>query len=301
VNDDLTRIERPIVSIGEWLRWRMGLLTASRIGALFDVHPHLTLAALVAEMRGERRGEGDNPSMRRGRILEPAVIAAVQEEHPEWNIVKASTFHIIPEHRLACTPDAFGDDGLLVQCKTVSPQQWELWHGRMPLHYVLQTLVELLVTGRTHGILAALVCSPGYPLHLFEVPRHEDAERRILDAAAAFWRKWDAGEHPQAQSAAGLAEMTDDGSYRDLSADNELPLLLEERHALKATTSSADKRLKEIDVTIKERIGPASTAWLPGWQLSWKAQERKEFTVPAATIRVLRVKATADGDEEDAA
>jgi hypothetical protein len=39
-------------------------------------------------------------------------------------------------------------------------------------------------------------------------------------------------------------------------------------------------------------MGTASTAWLEGWAISWRAQHRKEYTVPAADIRVLRVKRT---------
>ena len=111
---------REIVSIGEWLTWRQSLITASAIGALFSIHPHVSLDDLIAEKLGQRRGEGDNASMRAGRILEPAVIAAVNEERPEWHVVKATTFHLLPELRLGCTPDAFGADDLLVQCKTCS-------------------------------------------------------------------------------------------------------------------------------------------------------------------------------------
>jgi hypothetical protein len=78
-----------------------------------------------------------------------------------------------------------------------------------------------------------------------------------------------------------------------------LPALLEERAVLKTTTSDVDKRLKEIDYQIKNRMGRASTAWLPGWQISYVTQHRKETLIPARDIRVLRVKAA--GETEDAA
>src|SRR4029077_5879201 len=135
----------------------------------------------------------------------------------------------LPEHRLGCTPDYWANDDGLIQVKTCSPQQWDKWRGRAPLAYVLQTLCELLVTGRAWGVLAVMVCSPSYPVHYFDVPRHEAAERRIL-AAVAQWRKaWDAREIPPAGPSAELAADLDDGSYRDLSGDNELPPLLTER------------------------------------------------------------------------
>jgi putative phage-type endonuclease len=292
---------REITSLGEWLQWRQSLVTASTIGALFNIHPHVSLDDLVAEKRGERRGEGDNASMRAGRILEPAVIAAVNEEHPDWHVEKATTFHILPEHRLAATPDAFGADDLLVQCKTVSPTQWEAWRGTAPLHYTLQTLTEMMCTGRSRGVLACMIRSPSFPLHLFHVARHPAAEARILDAVAEFWRLWDEGQHPQPQTAAGLLEMTSDGSHRDFSGDNELMALLPERAELVAQRRAAEKRLDEIDYLVKNRLGPASTGWLPGWQLTFKAQTRKETVLPERTFRVLRVRAVDEQETTDAA
>jgi hypothetical protein len=170
-----------------------------------------------------------------------------------------------------------------------------------PLAYTLQTLTELLVTGRAWGVLAVMIRQGGYPIHYFDVPRHAAAEARILDAVAAWWKSWDAGEIPHAAPSAELAADLDDGSYRDLSGDNELPPLLAERAELVAHRGSAEKRIKELDYTIKNRLGPASTAWLPGWAISFATQHRRETIIPAKDIRVLRVKAIAEETEESAA
>jgi predicted phage-related endonuclease len=298
-SDGLVRESWEITSRGEWLDRRRNHVTASRVAAIFGEHPFLSRDELAAELRGERNG-GDNPAMRAGRILEPAVIAAIIEEHPEWapSIVKATTYHWLPEFRLGATPDYFwGDDGL-IQVKTVSPQEWERWRGTAPLAYVLQTLTELLVTGRTRGILAIMVRSPSYPLHLREVPRHAAAEQRILDAVVAWWREHDAGRIAPAVSSAEIAAETDDGSYIDLSGSNDLPGLLEERAQLKAGTSEAEKRLKAIDATIRERVGAARSAWLPGWLIRLPSITARAYTVPERVYRRLDVRPT---KEEDAA
>jgi len=301
VMSEVAREVREITSIGEWLTWRQSLITASSIGALFNIHPHVSLDDLIAEKLGQRRGEGDNASMRAGRILEPAVIAAVNEEKPEWRVVKATTFHLIPELRLGCTPDAFGTDDLLVQCKTCSAAVWDAWRGTAPTHYLLQTLTEMLVCGRSRGVLAIMVRSPSFPLHLFAVARHPAAEQRILDAVAEFWRMWDAGEHPQPQTAAGLAEMVSDGSHKDFSDDNELPGLLAARADLMIARRGAEVQLDQIDATIKDRMGAASTAWCPGWSLTFKAQTRRETVLPERTFRVLRIRAVDEQEGSDAA
>lgn len=294
---------REITSTGEWLSWRQRDITASRVACLFDgVHPYMTRDDLARILSGTVRGDAsdipaDSLAMRRGRILEPAVAAAASEDHPEWSLVKATSYHRLPEHRLGATPDYWiGDDGLL-QAKTVSSHQWELWHGRAPLAYTLQTLCELLVTGRAWGVLACMVCNASFPVHYFDVPRHEAAERRMLDAVTSWWAAWDSGEIAPAAPSAAIAADLDDGSYRDLSGNNELPGLLKERAQFKRAAVAAEQGIKAIDDLIKMTMGPASRAWLPGWEISFASHTRRETIIPAKTIRTLRIKATEERDE----
>lgn len=286
---------REITSTGQWLSWRDGLLTASRISALFDSHPYITRAQLVAEMSGQ--SFGSNAAMRRGRVLEPAVAAAIAEDRPEWSLRKATTFHMLPDYRIGATPDYFADTeaGLLnVQCKTVNHDTWEKWRGRPPLGYLLQVACENLCADAAAGVLAVMVVTSTCPLFLFDVPRHEAAEKRILDAATEFWREWDKREPPGPASAAGLAELLEDGSHRDLSADNMLPELLDERYRLSQDTGAANRRLKTLDHEIKNRMGPARTGWLPGWYIQYPTYHRKEYTVAASDYRRLDIRKEED-------
>jgi predicted phage-related endonuclease len=295
-----------ITSTAEWLERRRHDITASRLPALFGLNPYLSLAQLADIMRGTTgTGTGsvpDSPAMRRGRILEPAVAAALAEERPELPpLVRATTYHRVPDWRLGCTPDYWcGDEGL-VQCKTVSAQQWQAWHGKVPTGYVVQTLCEMLVTGRAWGLLAVLEVSPSYPLHVVEVPRHAAAERRILDAVAKWWVAFDAGEIAGAAPSAELAAELDDGSYVDLSTDNYLCAALPERERLKAEASAAEKQIAEIDATLKSAMGSASSAWVPGYAVTFRTQHRREAIIPARDIRVLRVRAVDEQESPDAA
>jgi len=295
MSDRLIRESWEIASRGEWLEHRHDHITTNQITTLFNQHPFLSHNKLTTKLHNEHNND-NNPAIRAGRILEPAVLEACREEHPLWVIERATTYHWLPDHRLGATPDAWlGSDGL-IQVKTVSPQEWERWRGTAPLAYVLQTLTELLVTGRAHGILAIMVRSPSYPLHLREVPRHAEAEQRILAAVAAWWREHDAGRLPAAAPSEEIAAAMDDGSHVDLSADNELPGMLEDRAALKATVGECDKRLKAIDDTIRERVGAARSAWLPGWLIRLPTIEAKAYSVPARSYRRLDVRPTQEGD-----
>jgi predicted phage-related endonuclease len=291
--DGFRRESRPIEGIGDWLDWRKGHVTASRVGALFDAHPYLTREQLAGELRGHST-KGDTPSLRRGRVLEAAVIEALREEHPDWRIERARDYHFLPQHRLGATPDAYLDEDGLIECKTVRPEVWEKWHGRPSLAYVLQLLTGLMCTGRTRGILAVMVLSSDYPVYEFKVPRHAAAEQRILEATAEWWQQYDQGLIAAPQGSAELEAMLDDGSYKDLSGVNDIREALEERLRLKAEISQLSQRLGECEYRIKNTIGPASTAWLPGWNITFRRTLRREYTVPAAEIRTLRIKRIAE-------
>jgi len=292
MSDARRRDSRPIDTVGAWLDQRRGHVTASRVGALFDAHPYLTREQLAAELAG-RSTKGDTPALRRGRVLEAAVIEALREEHPDWRIVRARDYHRIEEYRLGASPDAYLDEDGLIECKTVRPEVWDKWHGRPPLGYVLQLLTGLVCTGRTRGVLACMVLSSDYPVHEFDVPRHAEAEQRIVEATLAWWKQYDEGLVAPPQSADELEAMLDDGSYRDLSDRDDIRDMLEERRTLKTEMSALSARLGEIDYTIKNTLGPASSAWLPGWQIEFRRRQRKEYTVAAAEIRTLRIKETA--------
>jgi predicted phage-related endonuclease len=284
---------RQITSRGEWLRWRRGLLTASSIGAVFGVHPFMSPDQLPAYIAGHSV-KGDTASMRGGRLLEAVFPEAVAEERPDWKLVKATTFHVLPDLRLGCTPDFWINEDGLCECKTFSEREWERCQGRPHFAYSLQTLTQLIVTGRKWGVLAVIVRNSSLPLYLFDVPRHPGAEGKILAAVADFWRRADAGELPVPTPADEIEALLDDGSHRDLSDDNYLPEALEMRETLLSTRGEAERAIKAIDYEIKNRVGAASTAWLPGWAISWRSQHRNKYTVPEADIRVLRIKRTED-------
>jgi len=309
---EVAREVREITSTGEWLDWRKQDITASRIAALWNLHPYLSREQVADIMRGTTAtGTGtppDNAAMRRGRIFEAAVAAAIAEERPEWTLTKATTYHRIPSLRIGCTPDFFATSTLpkepgrgIIQIKTAAPRVWERWQGRAPLPYLLQTLTERIVCECSWAWLVIMVMSDSYPVHYFAVPNHPEAERRILAGAAEWWREFEAGLLPG--TAAGATELEaafDDGSHIDLSTDNYLCSALPERERLKAEISSAEKAVAEIDAALKAAMGSAATAWLPGFNISWKTQHRRETVIAARDIRVLRVRAVDEQETTDA-
>jgi len=175
----------------------------------------------------------------------------------------------------------------------VRPEVWEKWHGRPPLGYLLQLLTGLICTGRERGVLACMVLAGDYPVHEFDVPRHPEAERRIVEATLAWWEQYDTGAVAPPQSAGEIEAMLDTGEHLDWSDNQEMRELLEERRTLKAEMSTRTTRLGEIDYRLKNHIGPASSVWLPGYAITFRRYHRAEYTVPARDVRVLKIKESA--------
>lgn len=307
-----TGVERFVITNrADWLRIRHRDVTASEIGGLFGCHPYRSALQIFADKTGNGADRGDNPAMRRGRILESAVAAAVQEEHPDWKIEKANEYLRDPVARLGATPDWYVTDAQrgrgILETKTADPSVFERdWKDGVPLAWTLQCLVQMMLAGTAWGAVAVLVTSRDYPVFVYDVPRHAGAEAKIVAKVKALWDSIENGTAPAADFAkdgAAIAAMFPRETLAtvDLSSDNRMPELLERRSQLGEILKAAEGEKDAIDAEIKQKIGEAAGATLPGWKLSWKSQDRVDTgaiteawkaegrTIPKKSHRVLRV------------
>ena len=297
-------IERwEITDRSEWLQRRKPNVNGSEIGALFGVNPFMTNVALYTQKAGlADLSPPDSDVLRRGRIMEPAVAAAVTEEKPEWAITKAKEYIWSPEWRLGCTPDFYihcAEHGVgVLQAKTVAkPIFEEDWQDGPPQWIVLQTLQEMMLEDVAWGVIAALVMSSySIELRLFPFERHAAAERRMVEKAAMFWDDVASRTQPKYnfdQDADVIKALFPraNGKTIDLSLDNRMATLLDEHEYLSAVGRRAEKRLKATKAEIAAKMGDASAAIVPGWEsVTFKNQERAGFTVAPTSFRVLRTK-----------
>jgi predicted phage-related endonuclease len=296
---------RPITTKAEWLQWRKADVTASAIGALFGHHPFTTALKLHLEKRGVNFANPDNRVTRRGRWLEPAVAAAVREERPGWAIEPANIYLRDGDLRLGATPDFFiaGDPrgrGVL-QAKTTVPAELEkYWDaGReIPPWIAWQTRTEMMLADAAFGAVAVLVDDPfNMDIHVIEIARDTEAEAAIAAAVRQFWHDVERGAQPAADygrdsdAIRALAGHEQAGKTLDLSGDNQLPELLEQRAALKARARAHASRCTEIENEIMHKLGDAERGvGIAGWHITFKSGDRAGYTVePKTGVRTLRI------------
>ena len=301
----------PIVSRPQWLAARKQDVTASDAAAIFSAHPHKSPLALWAEKSGTDLPSDENAFARRGRHLEPAILSAAGEaETFSGGVLEPARFYVrAPALRIGATPDALfvrpDAPPEPVDAKSVASWVFDTaWaDGAPPLHIQIQVLVQAMLLDAPRGWVACAVMTPEWPIHVYEIPRNPDAEKRILLGVKEFWQSVEKGEMPAplAKDHATLAAIfprAEQAEPVDWSAENDAVALLDEWAALGEELAPKKARISQIEALVKARMGSAERAHAPGWAVSWKEQKRKAYAVAESVYRVLRIKAySPDGEE----
>lgn len=281
---DVTR--HAVTDRESWLKMRAVDLTASDVPSICGCG-YRSIAEVWAEKRGLLQPQADNAMLRRGRWLEPAIWGAIKDTNPTWEIRGAKTYLRAPAARMGCTPDALAidptrDGFVLVQGKIVArpifEQTWFDGEGgvTVPLGYQLQTLTEVMLAEaafpgtKFYPVLAALsVGDWTADLHMIPVRRHPDAEQKILQTVKDFWAMVDAGIQPAIDPAKDHDFIrrlypVDDGNTIDLTGDNELPEMMDQKKALGKQAEACKKQGDAIATEILAKMGNSSYALLAG-------------------------------------
>lgn len=291
----------PITSRAQWLDLRRQDVTASDIGALVGASPYKSRLNLWMEKTGIAVDAHESDLMRRGRWLEPAVLAAVIDQHPDWEVEPLKIYLRDTELRIGATPDAkaiIPEAGeAIIQCKVISkPVFDDKWRDGPPLYYILQTLTEAMLYGTDTAWLAVLVIDTfTADLQMFPVFSHPEAEARIRDEVGKFWQAIKSGGMP-------IPDYSLDGEILkmiyppvkgaepiDLRGDNMLPELLASRAGLKAAAKEGEELINKIDAEIIHKLAGAPAAICDGWKITNSVTHRRETVIPAKSFPVLRV------------
>ncbi|MEJ6847499.1 YqaJ viral recombinase family protein [Sinorhizobium fredii] len=291
---------RTITTIPLWLEWRRPFLCASEVAAAVGVDEYRAPLSLYAEKLG-LTSVVETPIMRRGRHFQEAARSYLCEERFDWRVYDPHVFVMDTETRLACTPDVLaevpGRPGICnVQIKTISAPKFEEWHGVPPVGYTLQVATENMLLDANHGYLAVLAVSTyEASLHLFDVPRHEAAEKKIAAVARDFWDNIAAGRLPKPDyrlDAGTIEQMHPNavkGEVIDLSGDNRLAEILPYRETLKKRIKADGEELEALNAEVRDKLGDAEEAEFPGWRITCRNQTRKSYAVPEWSGRKLSI------------
>jgi len=271
-----------------WHAYRRRDVTASVAAALFGVHPFVTPFELYALKSGALAADPEvTGPMRRGTLLEPVAVQLLAEKRPRWrlwhNTGAAQRYYRDGPSRIGATPDVIArrDGGKIgaVQLKSVEPsvfrRRWFNDDGELeaPLYVAIQAIVEATMLGGEWAACGALVIGHDVDMHIAEVPLHGGVYDRLVELSADFWRRIAERDPPPAdygRDGETIANLyaSDNGTEIDLSRDNRIGELLDERERLKGQIAECERAVAAVDAEITDKLGAHERAYVPGWSLA---------------------------------
>lgn len=154
----------------EWIKARLSGIGASEAAAVVGMSPYKSNAELWEEKTGRRVAEdiSDKPYVKYGKEAEKHLRALFALDYPQYQ-VDYDEFGMIRNN--PDFPFAFATlDGDLTERKTgrkgvleiktteiMRSSQWDEWNDRIPQHYYIQVIHQLLATGYTFAWLKAQI------------------------------------------------------------------------------------------------------------------------------------------------
>ena len=198
----------------KWLEARQKHLTATAVPMLFGFNGFKSIRDLIAEkIHGYREDFPENIHIRRGKILECAVLEALSFDlgitcktfdaefikgHSalgfESSATKYDAYFFNDDIGLGATPDAYNsnDPSQLIECKAPQSTKFTIWREAPPIDYLVQCHVQMAVVPNTTSvILAALFASSDLHLLAWRVNKNKEITKAIIHETKRFWDEQD--------------------------------------------------------------------------------------------------------------
>lgn len=289
----------------KWLNWRRQGIGGSDIGALLGFSRYASPWSLWADKTGlipptdttERQAIGQDAETFLAQVFHRRTGLHVTGQqtwcthrHHEW--ARCTVDGFVHETSFADMPDlALGT----IQFKTDGRRSWngitDPING-VPAGIEAQCQWEMGVTQVEHCWL--VVGFAGWNIEVFELEFRPTDFAYMLEIAADFWRDHVlTGVPPDPDgtdaTSQAIAAIWPTHSQGEAVAIDDLAELLTERGELKDLISAREKRVKEIDNTIKARLGEAEIGTVAGIpHVTYRTIKRDGYTVAPSTHRQLR-------------
>lgn len=286
----------------EWLSKRFAGIGASEIGSLVGMDARSSPLKLFLEKTGAVEPEdlSDVEAIRWGHRLEPVIADEFRERtgrvvlrgrKGRYCVLRSKAYPWALASLDFWTGPGANDPVWPLEVKNANAFRAEDWLNGTPDYHIAQLHQQMLVVGTQRATSA--VCIGGNKLAWCDVERDESLIRKIIFHGTEFWRRVQQRDPPEPDGSEATRRVldklfsTDDGSVVALPAD--LLPTIEEWRALKLVGKENETLIRRCESVIKSTLGNATRGILPnGDEVSWSTHERKTYTVPAGSVRVLR-------------
>lgn len=184
----------------EWLKFRKGHVTATDIAPIVGVSPwDATAYTLFFDKKSDEVVPKQSKYLEWGSRLEPIIIDKVVEELGITNVERGSIY--VDDWKMASL-DGEGElngEHIVIEAKTTSHRDgwWdENGNESIPLHYQLQAMWQMVVTGYRKVVFTVLCCGSDWWTRTIEWD--EEMAKEILISAEWFIKHLGDNEPPRA-------------------------------------------------------------------------------------------------------
>jgi putative phage-type endonuclease len=250
----------------EWLDTRRTGIGASDVSGVLDASPWTSPLRVYLDKRGLVGELELTDEMEWGHRLEDAVATKWSDVHG-IQVRKTGTWRSTAWPWLLANPDRVVANGEGLECKTADKMFADEWAERPPLHYVMQCVACMAVTGARRWHLAALVGGNRY--FEFVIDRDEDDIAAVVENTRQFWDLHVlAGVPPRVQRGGGEREEkllavlypTPDGTHIQLTAQQQR--LVAQHKAAITERGKWDRVATDLSAQIKQELGSKSAGYV---------------------------------------
>lgn len=296
------KIDRDDVARELWLARRRNGIGGSEVAAVLGRSPFASPLEIYVR-KIERAENGDRPELRRGRLLEPGVLAWLGEELQvpvePVPIELQPIPHPTAEFAFA-SPDGLVDDDGIAEAKTSrSREGWgEPGSDCIPAHYLMQAQWELACTGRDFAWVPVLF--GGLDFALYAVERHDRLIDRLLNQVGEWWDRHVLRGVPPAPTRPGDNQFMARAHRLSTSlmlAAPEIEPVLRQLRDLRDWINRAKDQRDALEAQVKAYIGAAQGVVAGETVATWKPRDMSEaplFDVKRAQADAARMKREGD-------
>lgn len=280
----------------EWLAMRAQDITSTEISALFGLSPYKTSFELWHEKASGNFDEFEpNERMKWGTRLQDTVARGIAEDNG-WTVRAKNVYQRVADLRIGSSFDfeivSHENGPGLLEIKCVDflafRDNWSEEDGviEAPAHIELQLQHQMLVSGRSWGVIAALVA--GNEVKLVQRKADPEIHEQIMAAAQAFWDSIAANQAPapdyarDAKVISRLHQAVSEGTVLDATQDTAIDELVAQYRNASAQIKVLEDAKDSAKAKLLERIGTSEKVIGAGWSISAGTVEAKEV---AAFVR----------------
>ena len=273
----------------EWLKLRKSGIGGSDAGAICGLNPYSSPMKVYQDKTSEDVSDLDNESMRQGRDLEDYVARRFMEA-TGLKVRRSNMMYRSEEHPyMIADVDRLivGEDAGL-ECKTASAYNADKWKdGEIPLHYLMQCIHYMAVTGRSAWYIAVVIL--GQEFKYARIDRDESLISQLAAIEENFWNQHVVPRIIPAPDGSKACDEVLEQYFHRARKESAIPLIgfdekLDRRTELLGQIAELEREQKQIEQEVKLFMRDNEIASSDCYHVSW-------VNVDTARLDTKRLKA----------